>query len=950
MQTHHHLVVVPHTHWDREWYRTHEEFRYRLVALVDRLLDILEGDPAYRHFMLDGQAIVVEDYLEVRPQARERLEKLVRDGRLLVGPWFVLPDEWLVSGEALVRNLRLGLRKADAVGGSMRLGYVPDQFGHVGQLPQIFAGFGFDAAVLWRGVGADVETTPFHWEAPDGSRVLTAWLPHGYGNAAQLPVAPDGLAHRLRLAIGALGEFATTPTLLLMNGSDHLQPQPGLPAALDEVAGHLEGLTIEIGTLPGYLERLREEAPADLSLHRGELRSGLRSPLLPGCASARMPQKRADFHNDTLLTRVLEPLAAWLGELGGEADTDVLELAWRVALENHPHDSICGCSIDPVHDQMDTRFARVREIADTHLRQVGGRLARNVAVPARGFGRGAGEPLLVWNPNAAGPGVVDARLELEAPLGPEGRPRSFHLRDARGGRIPVHLEDVVPEMEVFRIALPKGAAPLVLDSIGETYAGNPIRWIRHEVRGDTLDIHVRISEFYTGYDVAAAKARLDRVLAREDLAHFDIRVTFAPRARLRFADSLPGHGLRVYRLAPGRARPVSDTAIASGRLGRGAFAENEYWRIECDAEGHVLLRHRDGVRIVDALRVVSEGDRGDEYNFDPVAGDVPVERPERVRVRPARLGEAEVGVEIDARYRVPAGLAPDRARRSERRAALPVRLRLRLHAGSDRVDVDFSCDNTAQDQRLRLHVRAPFAARRFEVESAFEIAQRPLVAERERAEPAPAEEPIGAVPQRAFASIDDGSRGLCVAHRGAAEVEAVSEPDGGSSLAVTLLRAIGWLSRDDLVLRPGHAGPGLPTPGAQVPGRHEHELALFLHEPGAPDRLVRAHGFAHPPVALPGVEGDGPLEDGSRLVEVDDPRVVVSALEPRPGARPALRVWNSSGDALEARIAWTGAPAETLEATDLADRPVESDALVPDGPGAVRAKLGPHRILALRAR
>src|SRR5262245_26734433 len=192
------LVVVPHTHWDREWYRTREEFRHRLVRLMDALLDLLERDPEFRHFTLDGQAIVLDDYLEVRPQARPRIERLVRAGRLLVGPWYVLPDEWLVSGEALIRNLRLGQARAAAFGASMPVGYVPDQFGHVGQLPQILAGVGLDCAVLWRGVPRELDQTLFHWEAPDGTRVLGIYLVHGYGNAAQLPLEPRALAARLR--------------------------------------------------------------------------------------------------------------------------------------------------------------------------------------------------------------------------------------------------------------------------------------------------------------------------------------------------------------------------------------------------------------------------------------------------------------------------------------------------------------------------------------------------------------------------------------------------------------------------------------------------------------------------------------------------------------------------------------------------------------------------------
>ena len=353
----HHLVLVPHTHWDREWYRTHEEFRYRLVRLLDGLLDLLEGDPGFPHFTLDGQTIVLDDYLEVRPEARTRLERLIRAGRLLVGPWTVLPDEWLVSGEALVRNLRLGLRRAAEFGGGMRLGYVPDQFGHVGQLPQLFAGFGLEGAVLWRGVGADVDRTLFRWQAPDGTELLTVYLIHGYGNAAHLPLDPEPLAARLRALIAAQKPHAAVPSLLLMNGSDHLEPQPGLPRALEGLA--LEEATLELGSLPGYFARARAEARGSgLPRHRGELRSGLRSPLLAGCASARMPQKRADFLNDRLLTRYLEPLAAWLGELGGDPDPGMLERAWRLALENHPHDSICGCSVDAVHREMDVRFER----------------------------------------------------------------------------------------------------------------------------------------------------------------------------------------------------------------------------------------------------------------------------------------------------------------------------------------------------------------------------------------------------------------------------------------------------------------------------------------------------------------------------------------------------------------------------------------------------------------
>ncbi|MFL5626015.1 MAG: alpha-mannosidase, partial [Ktedonobacteraceae bacterium] len=179
------IILVPHTHWDREWYQTFQQFRIRLVRTIDKLLDILDRDDKFRHFMLDGQTIVLDDYLEVRPEQEERLKKYTQTGRIQVGPWYLQPDEFLVSGEALIRNLQIGLQRAAEFATPMRIGYVPDCFGHIAQLPQILRGFGIDNAVFWRGVGSDAHKSEFYWAAPDGTRVLVIHLaaPVGYSNA-----------------------------------------------------------------------------------------------------------------------------------------------------------------------------------------------------------------------------------------------------------------------------------------------------------------------------------------------------------------------------------------------------------------------------------------------------------------------------------------------------------------------------------------------------------------------------------------------------------------------------------------------------------------------------------------------------------------------------------------------------------------------------------------------
>lgn len=150
------IVVIPHSHWDREWYATFEEFRFYLVHFMDELTELLEEDEGFRSFMLDGQASLLEDYLEVRPEKRELLRSLVREGRLEIGPWYVQPDEFLISGEALVRNLMLGDRVAKDFGPVMKQGYVPDTFGHVNQLPQILRGFDIGTFYFMRGIGEEV--------------------------------------------------------------------------------------------------------------------------------------------------------------------------------------------------------------------------------------------------------------------------------------------------------------------------------------------------------------------------------------------------------------------------------------------------------------------------------------------------------------------------------------------------------------------------------------------------------------------------------------------------------------------------------------------------------------------------------------------------------------------------------------------------------------------------
>jgi alpha-mannosidase len=363
------VVVVPHTHWDREWYLPFQSFRLSLVRLVDKVLDMLEADPRFV-FTLDGQLQTVDDYLEVRPEDEPRIRSLVEEGRLAVGPWQTLMDEFLVSGEAIVRNLERGLARGDELGGAMRVGYLPDMFGHVAQMPQILRLAGIEQAVVWRGVPEAIDRHAFLWRGVDGSEVRAEYLPRGYGNASHVFADPERLADELEALRVDLGTFFDSDPLLAMYGNDHTEPDPGV---IDLVESVRERVPIELKTIPGYFTA--SDAGKGLQSWDGELRSGARANLLIGVTSARIDLKAACGRAERLLERYAEPLQALHGAQWPER---LLELAWDRVLQNSAHDSICGCSTDEVSAQVLVRYAEAEQIARGLAEEAVRNIARSV--------------------------------------------------------------------------------------------------------------------------------------------------------------------------------------------------------------------------------------------------------------------------------------------------------------------------------------------------------------------------------------------------------------------------------------------------------------------------------------------------------------------------------------------------------------------------------------------
>jgi hypothetical protein len=332
------------------------------VEIVDDVLDQLEADDRLR-FTLDGQLATADDYLEIRPEAEERIRKLVVAGRLAIGPWQTLMDEFLIDGETTIRNLEAGLARAEELGGTMRVGYLPDMFGHVAQMPQILRSAGIEIAVVWRGVPSTVDRHRFLWEGIDGSTVLAEYLPDGYGNAAHLfdePRTPDlePFEERYRPWFGE-------DDILGMVGTDHMPLPRDLPSRVPSGA--------TLGTLAEYLDGA--SPPDGATRWTGEMRSAARANLLPGVTSSRIDLKAACARAERWLERYAEPLQALYGDVWPEP---FLREAWSRMFQNSAHDSICGCSADEVSAQVLVRYAEAEQIGRELAFRVVERIASEV--------------------------------------------------------------------------------------------------------------------------------------------------------------------------------------------------------------------------------------------------------------------------------------------------------------------------------------------------------------------------------------------------------------------------------------------------------------------------------------------------------------------------------------------------------------------------------------------
>jgi mannosylglycerate hydrolase len=852
------LHLVPHTHWDREWYEPFQRFRLRLVDLVDGVLDRAEADRRFC-FTFDGQTAMLEDYLEIRPEAEARIRALVATGQLAVGPWRILADEFLVSGETLVRNLEAGVARAERFGRVMAVGYLPDEFGHAAQVPQLLRLAGFGHAAVWRGVPAAVDRHAFHWSAPDGSTVRTEYLIGGYGNAAGLFAYPDVAVAGRRLLERLRPYFGTDP-VLVMYGTDHSTPMPDLLDVVEELNAGQDGYRVRLGTLAGYVLG-QAGAGDDLPRWQGELRSSARANILMGVLSARVGLKAAFARAERLLARYAEPLQALHGNGWPAA---FLALGWRRLVESSGHDSVTGCGADAVADHVAVRLGEAAQLGSGLAERVAAEVAAKVP-------RGA---VVVCNPSPFDrAGLVDLDLAVadgwdEVTL------------ELPGGRLAATQEVGRSPAVVHTETLPGSRLGELFRRVhGRTLYDRVINAIRVELDGGhRLVVEVDDHPDPPHLDMDELRAEVDTAAGAAPEAAWEVQVVAPPRRRLLAAVPVPALGwtavmarrgrgtlfppVPAWPLAgpgpgPGAGAPVTgiprpgsgpdeavDPVVAgAGRLGNGLIA------VEVAADG--TLRVRAGDVVLDGVgRLVDGGDAGDLYNYAPPERDVVVEEPERVEVAAVAGGPVRGELAVRRTYRWPVGLNAGATARAEERVAVATVMHVELRAGEPFVRLRVVVDNPCRDHRVRLHVPLAGPAARSFAEGQFAVVERGTSAEGGHGEV-----PLPTFPASGF--VDAGGVAVLLDH--VTEYELLTDPP---ELALTLLRAVGQISRNVHRYREEPAGPQTPTPGAQCLGPRVAELALYPH-PGAWHEdgvLTQMECFRHDLLAAPGTGPAGPAE------------------------------------------------------------------------------------------
>ncbi len=761
------IIIVPHTHWDREWYITFQEFRARLVIMMDKLLNILKTDPEYKNFALDGQVIPLEDYLEVRPEKGEEIKNYVKEGRLSIGPMYVLPDEFLVSGESLIRNLLIGHQIAHKFGGIMKAGYIPDPFGHIAQLPQILKGFEIPSILFQRGFGNEFEENnlnmEFKWNAPGKSAsILAIHLILGYGSLGSLKTKKfKGIYKRAFTKIESMVEnfekYTCTPIIVLSSGDDHHEALREIPEIVKQWNNIHPEVKMVQADFEYYINKVLDSNP-NLKEFQGELRGGRYANILSGVFSARMWIKQRNTAIEYLYEKYTEPISTFVWVLDKyhkflyPKNYILTGLKWLQ--KNAPHDSICGCSIDEVHDEMKTRFDWAEQIGNEIYKDSALYLSSLIEFNQKYKYRNI---LFVFNP------LPWKRRDVV----------EFNTisKNTKGGKLPYNVK--------------------IFDS-------------------DDKEIHCQHSSVQ----------EIPRFIRQSSISH-----------KISFIAEIPACGYKIYYVTSSKSEINHNSLPDSFKITRD-FLENGFYRVDITSDGFINVTDKESGTLYEKVCNFEDvGDWGDSYDF---SGPKSNQTDLRFTTEDAAVFERSIHIDgptqktfkLRLNLKLPHSLTEDRYNREEWLVDNKITIYISLYKNIKRIDFKIELENNSRDHRIRVLFPTKIKADKVHADGHFYVVPRMVdlpKADKWEQKPMPTNH------QKDFVSISNQIGTFAVLNKGLPEYEAIKNVDNTIIFAITLLRCIEWLARDDFQSRYIPAGPAFKAPEAQCLGNHTFELSLITN-------------------------------------------------------------------------------------------------------------------------
>ncbi|MGG4488057.1 alpha-mannosidase [Metabacillus idriensis] len=777
--------IISHSHWDREWYLPFEKHRYYFVKLMNTLIEQFQKEGnQFKSFHLDGQTVLLEDYLEIHPENRQIIKEMIVNQKLHIGPWYVLQDAFLTSSEANVRNLLIGMIDAKSFGHVSKIGYFPDTFGVYGQAPQLLRQAGIETAAFGRGVkptgfnntvsDADEFESPFSemiWKSPDGSSVLGVLFANWYSNGNEIPVDKESAKTFWDQKLHDAEKYAATNQLLFMNGCDHQPLQQDIPQAIETAAALYPEYDFKHSSFEEYIRSLKEALPKELQTIQGELRNQRTDgwSTLVNTASARIYLKQWNHRCQTLLEKIAEPMAAMTYLVHGTYPREYIRFMWKSLMKNHPHDSICGCSVDEVHREMVTRFEKVIHMGDVFVKEQASALVQSINTSHSPDGA---IPLVVINTTGMTKNeVVKTKVDIEKIYFSQ-----MHFED-----IPAHLNK--KEMISYKLV---------------------------DEQGMEFPCLIGAPSIEFGYDLPDDRFRQPYFAKK-------VKISF-------FAEDIQSFGYKTFYLVPQHEDPVEVIQPASSA--NPIELENEHVHLIFHEDGTYDLTDKKTGQTFHRLGIYEDtGDIGNEYMFKEAEGHKAITT-EGTKAQFTVKERNEFCTVVEMKHTLTIPVSADDELEKERRrliwhkerkagrsgmtAKMSLRTIVTLEKGMKGPQFKLYMNNQATDHRLRVLFPTGLHTDTHQADSIFEVVTRPNTPEKDW------DNPSFCHHQQRFASVSDGENGLTVATDGLQEYE-ILESD--TTIAVTVLRSVAEL---------GDWGY-FPTPEAQCIGEQTAEWFVIPH-------------------------------------------------------------------------------------------------------------------------